>query len=202
VLFALLMLLAVSAYANELDNACFIDGSVGWEWQGVAFNSGTQGDVFGRSHVAFDFAGSWLRQICDNSKSPGWNPLLHQKEITVYFDLFTEGNTSVDLYIDWWDEAPYNSQDTKPGGTSPHSTLVAQGMQSTIDWTYHTFTVLLPQQPRWSGPRWVFNGVTELQGAAVDTTCYTSVCVPEPSSIVALLSGCAGLGGLILRKRR
>lgn len=194
-----ILALTCAGYANELDNPCYELGGLGWETSGpeILFNAGNY-EMFTRMHIAYDPGGAWLRQICDNKKSPGWNDNYHMKQITLGFDVYNEIGSSVDVYIDYLPDS-YNTSDTKPTGVTYLSTYL--GNFSDLGWTTISRTITLGTQPRWCGPRFVFN-LTGDADAAVDTASLTSVCVPEPSGLIALASGLFGLLGLVNRRRK
>ncbi|MBI2842580.1 MAG: PEP-CTERM sorting domain-containing protein [Armatimonadetes bacterium] len=205
-----IILLATSGLAgvdfNELVNPSFEQGGEGWEFGGnVLFDAG-----FDRQHVAYDQANQgeagYLRQVIDNSTSPYWNPDYNHKIIDLSFWVFTSGTGSLQVGIDWWDN---NDQERpRPGTPADHQEILPDRYVSEGQWTQYTLTYDFQGKPGNNQPRWVslefyFNGCTGTgNAAALDEIVFQSRCVPEPSSLIAMMSGVAGFAGFAWRRRR
>ncbi len=204
-----MLVIATAALAGEIeplmDNGGFAAGGAGWE----ASESVTFGPFATRDTTAYDpwpypGASGYIRQVIDNSKSPGWNPLGEYKIETLQFDLYTEGIGYIQIGFDWWDTYFGN---TKPTGPAPYWEVVPIQFMSPYTWTTYTVDYNWKGkpgqtwQPRWTSVEIYFFGCTSGNEAGVDTLVLTSRCVPEPSSLLAL-SGLLGFAGIAWRRRR
>jgi hypothetical protein len=190
---------------NEIDNPCFqTPGGLYWDTEGnVNFNAGTGILIGGRPDVAYDPAPAgntgYLRQICDDTRSPYWDANKHRKIIDLWFDVYTEGDAYVMVGIDWWDYMG----NTKPTGSAPHETWLPTHYTGDGAGGWNSFYVpydFQTIQPRWISIEWAFfsNG----SEVSVDTTCLQSKCIPEPSSILAVCCGLVGLVGCVRRRKQ
>jgi hypothetical protein len=188
---------------NEIDNPCFEQGSTYWEANAVDFNAGTSTLVGGRPDVAYDpgLPGStaYLRQVCDDTRSPHWDPILNHKVIDLWFEVYSEADAYVQVGIDWWD---YMGDD-KPTGDAPHNVWFDEHYVGGTGGTWQEYYIpydFVDKQPRWVSIEWSFFPDGGL--VAVDTTCLQSRCIPEPSTILAMCCGLAGLVGCTRRRKQ
>ncbi|MGC8862723.1 MAG: hypothetical protein ACP5R5_08100 [Armatimonadota bacterium] len=165
----------------------------------------------------------WLRQIVDDSLSPGWNWDWHAKVVDLIADITWQGwepsRSAIAFRLDWWDESYNGVSDPRnlpyyQGGPPPGPDPGAGYFTS--DWVVYDFAgtppsqwatvnpfsqFLLPLQPRWVSVEVVF---TQAAGESVwlDNVVLTGKCVPEPSGIAALLGACGALAAGVRTRRK
>ena len=199
---------------NEIVNPDFATGTtLGWQ-TGTDIVVAMDGPDHGYAATCKQPGGDlWLRQIVDDSLSPGWIPSGNAKYLDLMADVtwsgFTASDASVSFRLDWWAES-YNevNDPTKlphylggPGEADPALgyfvgdwVTVSLAQYAALDWqTVNPFNrILLPVQPRW-----VSVEMTYVQPAGVsvwvDNVTLTGQCVPEPSGLLALFGGIAPL---------
>ena len=202
-LIAGLFLLGSTAFAGSeeplLNNGDFVLGGTGWEAsESVLFGAFAERDTTAYDPWPYPGASGYLRQIIDNSKSPYWNPDYNHKIETVEFDLYTQGDGYIQIGFDWWEYMG----DQKPVGDAPYFEILPEELTSPNQWTRYTFSYeWLDSQPRWTSIEIYFFGCTDGNEAGVDSIVVTSMCIPEPSSLVALSGSLLALAGLWRRKR-
>ena len=75
------------------------------------------------------------------------------------------------------------------------ATLVSQEQLPETDWYHSVYTIHLEPNPDWE--------IIRIEGDIfVDEVVIDTKCVPEPSSLLALLTGAGGLAGMFLRRRK
>ena len=198
---------------NEVANSCFIYQGSEWDHSAnVRFNGNNTvpgGElVFGRGHIAYDpnppgtppgQPSGWLRQIVNDSLSPGWNPDLNMKFYRFTASVYTTGNAYIMFGVDWWNS---NSIPKPLPGTPADGDIWSGPITSPYEWTQVTWEGYLPCQPKWVSVEVAFYGCSGTgQEAAVDEMAFYAKCVPEPSSILGLASGVLALAGFAFRKR-
>ncbi len=199
---------------NEIINPDFATGtSQGWQ-TGADIVVAMDGPEHGYAATCKKPGGDlWLRQIVDDSLSPGWIPTGNAKYLDLMADVtwsgFVASDASISFRLDWWDES-YNAEcnptllpyyfggprDADPtlGYYVSDWVTVSLAQYTALDWqTVNPFNrVLLPIQPRWVSVEMTFvqpNGVS----VWVDNVTLTGQCVPEPSGLLALFGGIAPL---------
>ena len=203
-LIAGLFLLGSAAFAGVeepmLNNGDFAAGGVGWQFDGgVNFGAFASHDSTAWDPWPYDGASGYIRQIIDNSKSPGWNPNLNHKIETVEFDLYTQGEGYIQVGFDWWDYMG----DVKPTGDAPYWEVLPQQYTSLNQWTRYSVTYEWPNsQPRWTSIEIYFIDCTDGNEAGVDSMVVTSTCVPEPSSLIAFSGSLLALAGFAWRRKQ
>jgi len=227
---ALLLALAIQASAlqavpyNEIVNGDFATGDLtGWQ-HGSDIIAAPDGPEHGFAATCKCPGGDlWLRQIVDDSLSPDWNWDWHAKIVDLAAEITWVGwepsRSSIAFRLDWWDET-YNSVSDPRNlpyylGPPPTGPDPAAGYY-TSDWVGYEFAgspafqwttvnpfknTLLPIQPRWVSVEVVF---TQAPGEAVwlDNVFMTGRCVPEPSSLAALLGLCTAVPAAVKLRRR
>jgi hypothetical protein len=194
---------------NELSNPCFIDAGDGWDYNSVVQFNGNHteqgGDtVFGRTNIAYDpgpegSPSGVLRQIVDDSLSPGWNPALNQKFFRLTAWVYTTGQAYVSLGVDWWNDP---SIPRPLPGTPADGDMWTAPIYSPDHWVQVSWEGFLPVQPRWVSVEVAFYGCTLSNSeAAVDDMQFSARCVPEPSSILGFATGAMALIGFSIRRR-
>lgn len=195
---------------STLDNSSFAQGKTGWEASdSVIFNSG--GDLkFDRDSIAYDPTGigesGYLRQVVDASRSPYWNPSMNHGIGELSFWTYSTGTGYMQVGFGWWDS---NSR-TKPtpGTAVDHFELLPTKYYSVDEWTQQTVSYDWLNKPGNSQPKWIsleffyFDCSGVGNESAVDEISFTARSVPEPSSLLAMFGGLAGLGGVAIRRRR
>jgi hypothetical protein len=198
---ALCALQAAIVGVNELENNCFIDGNVGWDFDDpVLFNAG--GDLkFGRPHIAFDpdAPSGQLRQVVDDSLAVGWRPDWTGKHFELTADILTTGTGYLRFGVEWWNSTTMPKPSARTAGDG---VIWSNFYTSTNDWTTVTWEQTLNLQPKWTKIIVEFYGcVGTGNEAAVDDMSFVAECVPEPSSIFGLGLAGVSLMGYTLRKR-
>ncbi|MCX7347162.1 MAG: PEP-CTERM sorting domain-containing protein [Alphaproteobacteria bacterium] len=198
---------------NELANPCFVFGGSEWNPSGNMMFNGNGTDpggvpVFGRGHIAYDpnppgtppgQPSGWLRQIVNDSLSPGWNPALNQKFFRFTASVYTTGNAYILFGVDWWTD---NNIPKPLPGTPADGAMWSQPITSLGGWTEVTWEGYLPYQPKWVSVEVAYYGCSGTgQEAAVDEMAFYAKCVPEPSSILGLASGVLALAGFAFKRR-
>ena len=206
---------------NELTNPGFSTGNLfGWQ-AGTDIAIATDGP-------GHDFAATckrpggdlWLRQIVDDSASPGWIPTGTAKKLDLMAEItwsaWDAQYAAVSFRLDWWDPIYNTVSDpttlphyfgAPPAGSDPQvgyftGNWVTAPLAGTNEkqWvTVNPFNqVLLPVQPRWVSVEVKF---TQPEGVSVwlDNLNLTGQCVPEPSGLLIMLTGAAPLA-LTLRR--
>lgn len=218
-----ILLLATSAWAdlglpNELSDPGFETGGV-WATTGGVSNhlpysmvapcgvpacpgGGSYGG--GYAGISVSFGGGLLSQVVDESQFPGWLPNGTSKTVSVDYTYFASGAADVPMLF-----TVYLSYMQDGSMLDPQSPLyVRQAIDSRTGnsggWVARSKIVDLPTQPRFlsldfqlsyfSGTGVMLFDKVNLQGKCV--------AVPEPGSMLALVSGLIGLGGLALRRRK
>jgi len=209
---------------NEIINGDFNTGDLSFWQHGVDIAVAMDGPDNGYAATCKNPGGDlWLRQVVDDSLSPDWNWNLHQKLISATAQIAWSGwvpsNASVAFRLDWWSEAynlvtdpatlPYYSGPLAAGSDPAQGYYVSDWVSfdlshlPSMQWsTVVPFDqVLLPIQPRWVSLEVVYVQPTGVS-VWLDNVTLTGKCVPEPSSLLALLGGCGVLlGGLRLRRK-
>ncbi|MBP6965591.1 MAG: hypothetical protein KBC96_14435 [Armatimonadetes bacterium] len=228
--FALALVLSSAAWSlplngyNEIVNPGFGTGNLqGWQ-AGADIIVAMDGPEHGYAATCKRPGGDlWLRQIVDDSLSPGWLPNGTAKYLDLTADVTWSGwlaqNASVSFRLDWWDER-YNAESNPtllpyylggPRDADPQLgyfvsdwVTISLANYAALDWqTVNPFDrILLPIQPRWVSVEAVYvqpDGV----GVWLDNVNLTGQCVPEPSGIALLLGGIApiALGGRLIRRK-
>lgn len=193
---------------NSLLNGSFGNGAAEWETIGsVGFNAGSD-PVAGKASVAMSTGESGsIRQIVDASAFPGWNAEYDHGTAELSFWAFTTGSGYIKVGFDWWD----NDNQAKPRGIpADHLVVLDTQYTATSDWTQFVvpfdwkYQVGPNHQPRWISIEFFFYGCANGNSAYIDDTLLQTQCVPvpEPSSLMAMVCGVAGLGGFACRRRR
>ena len=209
-LIAGLFLLASAAFAGVeetlLNNGDFAAGGAGWEFDGgVNFGAFMDHETTAWDPWPYPGASGYIRQIIDNSNSPYWDPDLNRKIETVEFDLYTQGVGYIQVAFDWW----YDMGDVKPIGDADDwdwviddSTGEPVQFTSLNQWTRYTVDYeWLDMQPRWTSIEVYFFGCTDGNEAGVDSMVVTSMCIPEPSSLIAFSGSLLALAGFAWRRK-
>ncbi len=228
ILVLVMLAMAVSAFAtpilgsiNELVNGDFQTGTWGpWEHGGglhIDLVPGTQSNYASR---CMDPAQSLLlRQVVDETKNPLWNWNYNLKKIDLVANIMCDWTTiqtehpqsTISFRLDWWGPQ-WNSSNVAPTapaeGWSPwvkySFTANQNGVWNTVNPIVQDTSVLQwdgrPFQPRWVSVEVLIN--QELRERVwVDDLNLTAQCepVPEPSGVLALLTGVASLSWLARR---
>lgn len=207
---------------NEIVNPDFATGtSQGWQ-TGADIVVAMDGPDHGYAATCKCPGGDlWLRQIVDDSLSPGWIPTGNAKYLDLTADVtwsgFTPSNALISFRLDWWAESynqvndpttlPYYSggpRDADPalGYYVSEWVTVPLAQFAALDWqTVNPFNrILLPIQPRWVSVEATY---VQPSGVSVwlDDVTLTGQCVPEPSSLLALIGGMVPLAlGRFIRR--
>jgi len=212
---------ANSELVNELQNPGVEQGWQFWPCHGSGLLIGPA-NGHGNAVYCKDPGGDRLiRQVVDESQYPGWNPAYHAKWIDLSADILCMDlgggpESAVKFRIDWWNEnrnsINYDVQRPKlmppPDGVSEWVTIhFAHDVPR-----YKPFKWFRVHPFEWNRtlferfqPRYVSVEVKLVQALGetvwVDNFEFYGKCVPEPSMLVALLTGLGGLG-VVRRFRR
>ncbi len=107
---------------------------------------------------------------------------------------FEGGYKEIYIQLTWEPQAPNNRpfvSTTQP--QEVNATLVSETSLGGL-WMHSIYTIYLEPNPQWE--QILITGGIDVDQLVIDTRC-----VPEPSSILALASGVAGLFGFALRRR-
>ncbi len=208
-----ILILATSAFAgvdfNELQNPSFINGGEGYDIEGAVFFNGDGtpegGDpVWGRTSIAYTLFGevpaavqnptSKISQVVDDALHPAWNPDWNAKTFE-WNGWYYTAEGSVTLHIGYWNDV---TMDRPTPDMAPDRVLSFILPETDNVWEQWNVCGTLPTQPRWLRLTVEFT----CGGAAVDDMEFESICVPEPSSMLAIFGGLAGLGGFAIRRRK
>ena len=206
---------------NEVVNGEFEDGLLHWVYTEGEVAIQDYGHVGNSAQCDLNTVG-WgdrLRQVIDDSTGNLWNPDWHAKTVDVEawisIDVKHNQEGGVRFRLDWWDET-YNTWNEAPTTTKPedgyHTTDWVQYLRSEgYSWQFKyvnpfdRFELRDPTGKRVQ-PRWISVEIEFLQPDnvinRVDSVVLTSKCVPEPSVLVAMMSGLGGLGVLRVFKRK
>lgn len=197
---------------NELQNPAFDAGNLsGWQ-AGADIIAAEDGPGHGWAATCKSSGVDvWLRQIVDDSLNPYWNWDYDSKKIDLIADITWSGlvgssSSGISFRLDWWDERWDNLADPTGLpyylGPPPAASDPAVGYYVN-EWVSYTFAgtpagqwatvnpfsqIELPIQPRWVSVEVSFQ---QAAGEAVwfDNAVLTAECVPEPSGVLAMLTG-------------
>lgn len=195
---------------NELINGDFNTGDLsGWQ-AGEDIAVALDGPGMGYSATCKNPGGDlWLRQIVDDSLSPGWNWDFDQKILDLTAQITWSGweppFSSISFRLDWWDPCFNNIEDPTclPNYEGPPVQSDPSCGYYTTDWVTYTYDnipafqwvtvnpfdrILLPVQPRWVSVDIIFDQAAG-ESVWLDNVVLTGQCVPEPSGMLILLSG-------------
>ena len=203
---------------NELVNGDFEHPNDPWyQWQhGTGLGYGLA-DNHGTAVYCKDPGGNLLlRQIVDETYYSGWDQNGSAKWIDLSAEILCEDLSSppasaVMFGIDWWytqdDDPPQDPPDGEQwvtinfndiAGYRPSEWFEVHPFNPTTAWNTTLFANFQP--------RWVSVECRLIQGPGetvwVDNFVLNAECVPEPSVLVAILSGLGGLGALRAFKRK
>jgi hypothetical protein len=202
---------------NEIQNPGFEANWNSWE-RGAGLDMG-QADGHGNAVYCKDPSKSLLlRQVVDESTNTLWDWDKHAKwiDLTAQIlceDLSSPSTSGVRFGIDWWSEE-YNTVDD-PGMLPAHQgpvwvTVYFADIPNYQPFTWVTVNPFDVNKTLFSEfqPRWVSVEAELIQGTGevvwIDNLDLTSMCVPEPSAIFALITGLVGMSSAsrLFRRRK
>ena len=192
----------------------------------------TDGTLFGGYLDPGRTPGSMVfaRTIVDNSTGELWNPLYNRKEIDLCFYAHLDGDGYVKVRFDWWDDQAMDRPSNDPDWTPPPDgytdwyTLTEDdpGLfemrpdlvlpNENLGWFLeegegpYCFHDIWDHQPRWVSIEFetgiFLNGPAGSGEALITGIDFESRCVPEPGTILLLVSGGIALLACAWRRHR
>jgi hypothetical protein len=210
-------------YPNEVVNGGFESGDFsGWDPSGTAniFNSGDWGVGAPEGEKYAGAIASWapfqggIIQWIDNTKSPGWDPNMNQKEIDLEFNLLLHDrhsdenppnwweNTWMRVVLDWYDNSgAYREVELLRESNATLLPNWTGGEANAIEWApVHIDYLIEDAQPEEISLHfeWWKVDSTMWGYAFVDGIDLESRCVPEPATALLLSTA---ITPLLLRRR-